>query len=94
MNAKEAREIAERNLKGPVIDHYLNAIHAKIAKLALAGKFSLTSPLSGISEKWPDERTQQAIWLALQNQDYKVVHHPDPDPGHPGSHAFTEISWE
>lgn len=43
--------------------------------------------------EWPRHEVQEAVWRALTIEGYKVTHHPDPDPGHPGSGPYTTVSW-
>jgi len=40
------------------------------------------------------ETLSNLVYARLQQDGYKVEHHPDPDPGHPGSGAYTTLSWE
>lgn len=94
MNAKEARELAEKNLKGPVIKPLLDALYEQIRHAAENGRKSITRPWSGLRIAYPTPDQQVAVWMHLISVDgYTVEHHPDPDPGHPCSSAYTEISW-
>ncbi len=93
MNAKEAREIAETQLHGPVIAPYMEMIHQSIKSAAEAGRMSISHPFQGLALTYPSAQQQDAIWAALSIEGYVVKHHPDPDPGHPASGPYTEIAW-
>lgn len=94
MNAKEARELSEKNLAGPVIEPLLNAIYEKIKTAATAGRKSLAHPWDGLRMSYPTPEQQAAVWRHLTGvEGYEVKHHPNPDPGDPRSCAYTEISW-
>jgi hypothetical protein len=94
MNAKEARELSEKNLTRPVIKPLLDAIYDKISEAAKAGRKSITHPWRGLRTLYPTPDQQQAVWKHLTEVDgYEVKHHDDPDPGHPCSSSYTEIRW-
>jgi hypothetical protein len=94
MNAKEARELSEKNLGGPVIQPLLDAIYEKIRKAANEGRRSIFHPLCDMMISYPSLEQQEAVWKHLSFVDgYRVKHHPNPDPGYPGSSSYTEISW-
>jgi hypothetical protein len=97
MKASEARLITYRNLHGPVIAPLLKHVHDKIADAAAKGRYEINHPLHGYTTGglscWPTHVEQEALWAALQQEDYIVKHHPDPDPGHPASGPYTTVSW-
>lgn len=94
MNAKEARELTEKNLNGPVIKPLLEAVYEKIQQAAAAGRKSITHPWYGLRVTYPTPEQQEAVWKHLIGVDgYNVQHHPNPDPGDPRSSSYTEISW-
>ena len=67
-------------------------VKQRIKDAAEAGRNSVDHPLSGY-KNWPSHQEQEALWATLTLEGWKVVHHPDPDPGHPGSCPYTTISW-
>lgn len=96
MNANEARELARGNLSGVVIDPIVTRLIGQIRKAAEQGRFSLTidwSSLSGPSSYWVNTEEREATFQRLRDMGYKVTQHPDPDPGHPCSHPYDEVSW-
>ena len=96
MTPEDARRIATSNLHGPVIEPLLKHVHKRIAEAANKGRFEITHPLQDLPTgvcKWPSVEEQEALWLALQKEGWKVTHHPDPDPGHPASGPYTTVSW-
>lgn len=94
MNAQEARKIAKSNLQGPLIDGALQHCYRLIQVAAAKGQTRITNPISGRAPlEWYDFNFKKALYLALQKEGYKIVHHPDPDPGHPCCAPYTTISW-
>ena len=94
MTPEEARRLALTKLHGPVIEPLLKHVHQRIADAATKGRFEITHPIHGLPVgTWPSTEQLDALWLALQKEGWKVVHHPDPDPGYPGSGPYTTISW-
>ncbi len=93
MNANEARKLSEHNIKGPATDHLVKIVLDKIDLAAMNGEFEITEPFTGLRMPWPTSEQLEATWVRLQVLGYKVMHHPDPDPGHPCSHPYTSISW-
>jgi len=93
MNAYEARELTQENLKGPVIEPILKEVHEKIEEAAKEGKSSITHPFHGSRGMYPSTNEQEAVWDHLRSEGYKVKHHPNPDPGDPRSNDYDEISW-
>ena len=60
---------------------------------AQMGKLELNHPFETVDKKFPTIEEQTAITIALTKLGYVVKEHPDPDPGHPCSHAYTSVSW-
>ncbi len=90
--AADARDLTERNVKGPVIGPLLKHVYGRIQLAARAGHSSITHPFNGLSE-WPHSAAQEALWNVLRAQGYRVSHRADPDPGHPASSPYDEVSW-
>lgn len=92
MNAQQVKEIAQKNLKGPVIEPYVKQIEAKIKLAAEQGRFNIAHPFQEV-RPYPPFEAQDAIYDYFVTNGFKIKHHPDPDPGHPASSAYTTISW-
>lgn len=100
-DADAMRNLTVNNLQGPVIGPWMDYIQAAILKAALAGRFTLTHPFmdrrsdvgSSVPE-YPSPDMQKAIRKALEALGFTWTDHPDPDPGHPGSSPYSEISWK
>jgi len=101
MNAIEARDMTNENLKSPVIDPYLGIIYTRIECAAKEGKSSVTHPFhvpenlgyESRRQTYPSSPVKQAIYGCLRSQGYEIIEHEDPDPGHPCSCAYDEIKW-
>ncbi len=94
MIAKQAREITEKNLIGPILAPMLEHVHKLIEEAAKKGHLQIFGPLAGrVPIEWNKPKAKEALWLALQNEGYQVTHHTDPDPGHPCSGPYTTVSW-
>ena len=93
MNAHEAQRLTKDALRGPLIDGLLDIVHGQIHEAAKAGKSSIIRPFQGLRMVAPSAEQYKALWLALENQGYRVIHHPNPDPEDQRSTAYTEISW-
>ena len=93
MNAEQAKKLTKDNLTGPVIEPLLEAIYKQIEAAAKAGRYSIVKPWSGIRMVYPTTDQQNAVWAHLRREGYTVTRHPDPDPGHPASSTYDEISW-
>lgn len=93
MNAKDALQISMDNLKGPVVEPYLDAVYVAVKVAAQKGQRSIQPPWASLRMPYPSSDAQEQVWLRLAQEGYKVVHHPDPDPGYPGSGPYTVISW-
>ena len=93
MDATEARKLSNVSLSGIIIQPFLKEIHDRIQTAAKNGKFEIMDPFSSITGKYPTIEEQGAIMVELIKLGYKVVEHPNPDPGHPCSRSYTTISW-
>ena len=92
MKAEEARRLADKNLKGPVIAPILAHIYQRIREAAEHGKRSITDPGFGVSPR-PSPDQQQAVLDQLRQDGYKVTHHECAPSRDPREHAWDEISW-
>lgn len=92
MNAQEAHAISAKNLKGPVIEPYMQTIYLRIEEAAKEGKFKIYDPYSR-HDKFLDSDIRKAIDARLQAEGYTVKWHEDPDPGHPCSSDYTTVEW-
>lgn len=91
MKASEAKKITERNIRGPIIQPFLDIIYRKIKTAANGGKNSITDPLHGERIAiTPIER--DAVYVELAQQGYKVVYHQDPDFGS-RCKPYVTVSW-
>jgi len=93
ISAKEAKEIATKNLNSVVIEPYLEYIFENIEKAAKAGKFSILYPFNKCNLIYPTREVQFAVFDKLRSYGYEVINHSDPDPGHPCSTPYDEIKW-
>lgn len=95
ITADEARKITLDNLKSIVIEPYVSSLSNKIENVAKEGKSSFDpwlyiSSLRGMS---PTTEAKEMIRQHFEQAGFKWVEHADPDPGHPGSRAYTTLSW-
>ena len=81
---------------------WLATAGARIRRAAEEGRSEITHPFMRPDNtypelpkemEWPRPEVQEAVWRALTIEGFKVTHHPDPDPGHPGSGPYTTVSW-
>lgn len=95
MKAQEARALTQAFVASPQIEVVWQALCLKIAARAELGHSILAYPyndLTGVNQYTSVEQ-QNALEVKLRAYGYKVTHRPDPDPGHPCSRAYTEVSW-
>ena len=93
MNAKQAREESQKNLKGPAIEPYLTNIYLQIEKATKAGKFAIIVSFAS-ARSWPSSTEEQAIFDHLRSEGYTIRFHEDPDPGSPvSSGPYTTVEW-
>ncbi len=95
MKASEARKLAKRQSKELLIKPALKYVLDLIQKAAYDGKYSIQNPFADVSGSWTTHEIQEAVYEELQKDSfgYKVVHHPDPDPGNICSRPYTTINW-
>lgn len=94
MNAKQAREESQKNLKRPVIRPYIVSIHNQIIKATKEGKFAIILSYSMNSLPWPSSTEEQAIFDHLRSEGYTIKFHEDPDLRDPrGSGLYTTVEW-
>lgn len=98
--AGDARQLAQANLKGPVIKPWVDYILAVVTAAAREGRFSFThvfrdrrSDVGYSAPEYPNSDMQSAIKREIERLGFKWIEHPDPDPGHPASGPYNEISW-
>jgi hypothetical protein len=95
LSAAEARTLTTNCLTANVATDFLPLLLDRIRKTSIAGQFELVHPFRQL------ETTTQAVTPVVEQElrrklaelGYTVVDHPDPDPGHPGSSAYTTVSW-
>ena len=89
MNAKEARRLSDANIPGN-IQQFIAVIDQRIAKVIETGEHSLQDPFSGF-DMTPDQ--EKAVRKHYLKNEYTIEDHPNPDPGHPCSRAYTTMEW-
>ena len=92
MNAQEARRITDKQLRGEAIFPYLEHVHQRIRRAAIAGQGSIVHPFHGVAT-WPGPEVRAAVFAHLIAEGYTVAHHDSPDPGNPLSSDYEEVSW-
>lgn len=93
MNAEEARLLTKKSIKKKVDEHLIAHVINKIKIDALAGRSQTVHPLDGLTGGYPSSDEQSLLWSELTKKGFKVIHHDDPDPGHPCSSPYTTIDW-
>lgn len=93
--AQMAKAITDENVKGPVIEPYIDVLVQAIRDAAKRGESSIdpwrtlsTSRLSSNAYKFEDHIRRHFITNGFKWED-----HPNPDPGHPASSSYTTLSW-
>lgn len=88
MNANEARAATEAAAN--ITAHPVRkAIDEQIAKAATEGKTSIFH--FGVGAL--GQTIERALTRSLEDDGFKLRYVSDPDPGHPCSRPYTEISW-
>lgn len=97
MNAEAARRMTESALSpgAEIVQEYLRHVETKVISAAAEGKRQISHPLSGLppGNRYPDPTVMDAVRKALEANGYTWTHHPNPDPGHPGSSEYETVSW-
>ena len=98
MDAITAKQITTRNLRGPVIDRYVEGIDKAIREAAECGESLITvnrvlAQLRDSGIDWPSIDVKNAIRKHYENAGFTYVCHRNPDPGHPASAPYDSIEW-
>ncbi len=95
ITAEQAKKITAENLKGPAIESFVSTLTVKIRLLASAGKSSFDpwGYIATLRGSYPTIEEKDAIRKHFEAAGFKWQEHPNPDPGHPASRAYTTISW-
>ena len=92
-NAEEAKKLTTKNLRGPVIEPYVEMIKDKIKAAALKGKSSISHPFHGAKD-YPSYEVQEATLSHFKSLLFTVQYCDDPDPGDMRSMgAYEVIKW-
>jgi len=95
ITGKEARELTDKSREGPLIELHMELLSDAIREAAEAGRNSIR-PFEFLSDRgrYPSTEAQSAIRIAFEaDPDFNWKHHESPDPGHPCSQAYHELSW-
>lgn len=96
MKASEARQLTSEYRNSVEVEPLWANLVERIKAAASEGKSTLVDPFIGIGGDRLGmlSRSQQtALKLRLAAEGYLYEDHPDPDPGHPCSRAYSTISW-
>lgn len=96
--AAQAREESLKNLKGPIIQQFIEHIDHRIELAIKDGKTIIYHPFAaaGGYPKYktpPTTEERDATFQHFINEGYTVKYYPDPDPGHPASSDYYTIEW-
>lgn len=91
LNADDARALTKSALRASLIADYIPRVEDKIRQASSQGKRSVINPFS-FQDVFSQDR-DDALHLYFTGQGFKIVKHPDPDPGHPCSAPYVELSW-
>jgi len=93
MNAEQARALSSKNLD-LMIEPTIAIINQKIEKMAASNNPSGNRCLNSLWYGLTLSNDQKlAITAHFRKEGFKIVDHPDPDPGHPGSSEYTTMEW-
>ncbi len=96
MKASEAHALTSQYVNSADVDVLYRKLCERIRATAQQGKTSIAHPFSGLDGSrvgMPTREQQDALRQKLVADGYSVDDHPDPDPGHPCSGAYTTVSW-
>ncbi len=96
MNATDARALSDAAAKGPVSAPFIEALNEAITRKATTGETSIDpwAHLGTLRMPGPTLNAKRFIKAHFVARGFTWTDHPDPDPGHPASHAYTTLSWE
>lgn len=79
----------------PEVMDYWNKLVASIARHADEGFTHLNHPFAGIvpASTILDSQVERELIKMLEKEGFTVIHHPNPDPGHPASRPYIEVHW-
>jgi hypothetical protein len=90
MNAKEAGELTENNLKTVVIKPHMDYMFRRIKTFSEKGERECVLTF----ENHPSTKVRNAVYDELRSLGYKIKFHDDPDPGHPYSTgSYETLVW-
>lgn len=94
--AQVMRDRAARmqNRDSEVMD-YWNRLVALIGKYSDEGETHMINPFSKIvpASTFLDPKVEKELIRKLEAEGMRIIQHPEPDPGHPCSRPYTELSW-
>ncbi len=94
MKASDARRITDKSLGTHVIDGQVRVLTEAIHEAAKAGKSAIDPwQALGSADKYPQGDEQKALTKHFHREGFVIKDHPNPDPGHPCSRAYTTLSW-
>lgn len=93
MTAQQAREMTAANLKGPVIEPFLEAAYGRIKEAAECGKSSVAHPFCDVKSLVPSSVRDAALSHLEHVDGFKVVLHKVPPSNDPRERDWDEVSW-
>lgn len=99
LTAESARTMTREALKVSANGPMLDCACRRIAEAARAGRREVTHPFHECkaqpwgSHYWTRRDHEEAVFDVLRGRGFTVRHVPNPDPGHPASSDYDEISW-
>lgn len=94
LTAVQAKKLTEMNMDKN-IQPALSFVLKKVKEAAIEGRTSLIHPLQGL-DGWAKSifgDIEKSVMKKLELLGYKTEFHPNPDPGHPCSSSYWEVSW-
>lgn len=96
--AAQAREESLKNLKGPIIQKFIDHIDHRIELAIKDGKTIIYHPFASLDGQpkhnmHPTIEEREATFKHFTDEGYTVKFFPDPDPGHPASSDYYTIEW-
>lgn len=90
--AFEARELSKKGM-AKSIEPIVIFVLEKIKEAAGEGRFSIVHPFDGYKLPFPSNHVESAVMDKLKILGFAAKHHNNPDPGHPASRPYWEVSW-